>query len=76
MLDAYLKIGKAGAETTEELKKKWTDLLKHMIVEGMIASIVQGAFKDEFEKLEELYKDNKVPTVDELKAVNQRFLDN
>lgn len=70
-LDAYIEVGRTGANTTNELKKKWKDLVKNMIVEGMLAAAVQGAFKGIFDKITALYETGKIPTAEQLNSFNQ-----
>lgn len=71
-LDAYIAIGRQGAITTDELKNQWRSLVKNMVVESFVASAIQGAFQDTFDRITKLYENSKIPTAEEINALTQQ----
>ena len=71
-LDAYIAIGRQGAITTDELKNQWRSLVKNMVVESFVASAIQGAFQDTFDRITKLYENSKIPTTEEINALTQQ----
>lgn len=74
MLDAYIEIGRADADTTEDIKKRWKSLMKSMIVESMIASVIQNRFAPLFEEINTMLSGGKLPTAEDINKWNQQGL--
>ena len=71
-LEAYIAIGRQGAITTDELKNQWKSLIKNMLVESFLASAVQGAFQDTFDRITEMYSNGKIPTAQEINDLSEQ----
>lgn len=53
-LEAYAEIGRAGAKTTEALRKKFKEMVQNMIAESLLSRVMEQALKPVFGMIENM----------------------